>query len=134
MRILTDIIMLGFAIVTSVYDIKRRTIPVNILMAYSGAAILCSFSHIRVGGALVGGCFFLVSKLTREAVGYGDCWIITLFGIYLGIKNLIRLLFAASFLAAVASLVWMWKHGWKKEGSLPFVPFLTVGLLEVILL
>ena len=134
MRLLTGILMLGCAVATSVYDIKRRAIPVSMLLVYSVVTVICSLGQIGIGGALTGGCFFLVSRLTKEAIGYGDCWVITLFGIYLGAKDLIRLLFTASFFAAVVSLIWMWKQGWKREGSLPFVPFLTIGLLEVILL
>ena len=87
-----------------------------------------------LGGIVIGAIFFLISRLTNEAIGYGDAWMITLLGAYVGGKDLIRLLFTASFLAAVVSLVWMWKQGWKREGSLPFVPFLTIGLLEVIFL
>lgn len=134
MRILTDFIMLGFAIGISVCDWKRHMIPVKILGIYTVAAVLCTLPHIKVGGILIGILFWVVSRLTNEAVGYGDCWVITLLGMYLGWKDLLHLLFTASFLAGIVSLIWMWKQGWKREGGLPFVPFLTIGLMEVIFL
>ena len=140
MRVLTDGIMLGFAVGISVCDWKRRRIPVKWLVVYSIATISCVLFYIEgnlismLGGIMIGAIFFLISRLTNEAIGYGDAWMITLLGAYVGGKDLVRLLFTASFLAAVVSLVWMWKQGWKREGSLPFVPFLTVGLLEVIFL
>lgn len=134
MRILTDFIMLGFTLGVSIYDWKQRLIPVKFLWTYSAVAVLCAWSDVRIGGLLIGILFWLVSKITKEAIGYGDSWVITLLGMYLGGRDLIRLLFTASFLAAIVSLIWMWKQGWKREGSLPFVPFLTIGLMEVIFL
>lgn len=134
MRILTDMIMLSFALPISVCDFKKRRIPVKLLGAYSIAAILCSATDFKIGGLLIGVLFFLVSRITKEAIGYGDSWMIAILGIYVGGKNLIRLLFTASFLAGIVSLIWMWKRGWRKDGSLPFVPFLTIGLMEVIFL
>ena len=134
MRILTNLVMIGFAVGASICDWKRRTIPVKLLCIYSVAAVICSLSNIEGSGLLIGLLFFAVSKITKEAIGYGDSWIISILGLYLGGKRLIRLLFTASFLAGLVSLFWMWKRGWKRDGSLPFVPFLTIGLLEVIFL
>lgn len=134
MRILMDVVMIGFALAASVCDWKKRTIPVNLLVAYTAAVLIGVLFHIKIGGFLIGIFFFIVSKITKEAIGYGDSWMITIIGMYLGGKELIRLLFTASFLACLVSLLFMWKQGWKREGSLPFVPFLTAGLLEVIFL
>lgn len=134
MRILTDLVMIGFAMGVSEYDWKRRLIPVKFLWIYSAAAVLCAFPNIKIGGLMIGILFWVISKITKEAIGYGDSWVITLLGIYLGGKDLIRVLFTASFLAAIVSLILMWKQGWKREGNLPFVPFLTIGLMEVIFL
>lgn len=140
MCILTDGIMLGFALVVSMCDWKRRSISIKLLAAYSVATMICVLLDTEGkltsigGGIVIGALFFLISQLTKEAIGYGDSWMITLLGAYVGGKDLIRLLFTASFLAAVVSLIWMWKQGWKREGSLPFAPFLTIGLLEVICL
>lgn len=48
--------------------------------------------------------FLLISKCTRESIGYGDSWLILLLGIQLGYLKAISVLFAASLLAGVASL------------------------------
>ena len=134
MRILTDGVMLGFALAASICDWKRRTIPMKLLVAYTAAACMCTGLHVKIGGLLIGVFFFAISWLTKEDIGYGDSWIITILGMYLGWKDLIRVLFLASFLACLVSLGIMWKRGWKKEGSIPFVPFLTIGLLGVLVL
>ncbi len=140
MRVLTDGIMLGFAVYTSTCDWKSQRIPVAHLWNYTVAAILCTLLHIEgrllltAVGLLIGATFFVISKVTKESIGYGDSWVITLFGIYVGGKDLVRLLFTASFFAGLVSLIWMAAHQWKREKELPFVPFLTLGLMEVIFL
>ena len=37
-----------------------------------------------MGGVLIGIVFWLISKYSNETIGYGDSWIISLMGIYLG--------------------------------------------------
>ena len=134
MRILKDLMMFGFALGISVCDIRKRRIPVSLLILYSVVTLLCALPNVKAGGLLMGALFFGISKVTKEAIGYGDSWLVTLFGIYLGVEMLVQLLFTATFLAGVVSLFWMWKRGWNKKGSLPFVPFLALGFAEVIFL
>ena len=136
---LTDGVMMGFIWVCALFDLKMREIPIWVLLLFSGATVVSTlFGGQEVRTIVIGffiGCFFLVlSKVTKEAMGYGDSWIITLLGIYLGAEKLLWTLFIASFLAALASLYQMWKQNWDRTGSLPFVPFLAVGAAGVIYL
>ena len=43
-----------------------------------------------LGGAAVGAGFFLFSKCSKESIGYGDCWLVLLLGIFLGGKTLVE--------------------------------------------
>lgn len=88
--------------------------------------------------AISGGCSGNSSgdnKLdTREAVGYGDVWIITLLGIYLGIWDTVTLVCIAFFfssIAAVGCLVW---KKFRRDTRIPFVPFLTAAYVGVVFL
>lgn len=125
--------------VCAVCDLKNRTIPVWIL----GIAQICSFlvfleqnDSMRLEGilgALLGVCFFVISKVSREAVGYGDSWIVFLLGLAFGVKNLLWILAISSCLCAMVSLFLLLARKWKKEHRLPFVPFLWMGYLGVML-
>ena len=84
-----------------------------------------------MGGIGIGILFFIVSKVTKEAIGYGDSWLILLLGLYLGASKVLQLLFAASLGAAVVSLFYLWKYHWKRNATLPFVPFLVLAYLGV---
>ena len=96
-------------------------------------AVCCEEKSLwaRVGGALIGVLFFLISKLTKEAIGYGDSWLILLLGIHLGALVALQVLFAASFAAGVCSLFYLWMKRWRKGATLPFVPFIAVAYLGV---
>lgn len=137
---IADWIVLLLLGMCSVSDCKKRTIPVTLLIILSVAvtvfALICDgiSMRLRVGGALMGILFLLISKCTKEAIGYGDSWLILLLGIHMGYLRAIGVLFAASLLAGIASLFFLWKCNWKKTATLPFVPFLSISFLGAILL
>ena len=84
---------------------------------------------VYIWGAFVGIGFLIVSRCTKEALGYADSWMIFLLGMYLGIWKLVSAL-SFSFLAAG---IWsLGKVVLKKKGRkevIPFLPFLTAGYL-----
>lgn len=85
-------------------------------------------------GAVPGIVLGIISWITREAVGYGDVWIITLLGIYLGIwdtATLVCIAFFFSSIAAVGCLVW---KKFRRDTRIPFVPFLTAAYVGVVFL
>lgn len=129
------LILLGIA---GVIDWKKREIPIWLLMIMSATillfAICCNHVSIwyRFAGVLLGTAFFIVSKFTNEAVGYGDSWLILLLGVHLGIFKVLQLLFVASLMVAVFALFYLWKHRWRRKATLPFVPFLAITYMGVI--
>ncbi len=126
--------MLGMA---GIIDAKKREIPLWLLVVMSmavGVYVLCSWNTdmgYRLAGAGLGIFFFGVSKVTREAVGYGDSWVILLLGIQLGIMQALQILFVASILAAVFAVFYLWKQNWNRNVTLPFLPFLAISYIGV---
>ncbi len=128
-------VMLGAA---GVMDAKKREIPLWLLVMMSAAVgvyTLCSWNMemgYRLAGAGLGILFLVVSKVTREAIGYGDSWVILLLGIQLGIMQALQILFAASLLAAVFAVFYLWKKNWNRNVTLPFLSFLAISYIGVI--
>ncbi len=87
-----------------------------------------------LGGVAVGISFFFISKYSRESVGYGDSWLILLLGIFLGGKMIMEVICIASFLAALFSIGYGLVRGWNRKNTIPFIPFLTVAYVGVLLL
>lgn len=130
------LILLGIA---GVIDWKKREIPIWLLILMSVTVLFFSIFNKEVSiwhrlvGAAFGVIFFIISKFTKEAVGYGDSWLILLMGVHLGIFKALQLLFAASLMAAVVAIFYLWKRKWKRSETLPFVPFLAIAYTGVIL-
>ena len=87
-----------------------------------------------LGGVLVGAGFFLISKWSKEAIGYGDSFLILLLGIFLGGKILLEVVLFATLLASVFSLGVCMIRGWNKKYTIPFAPFLTLAYMGVVFL
>ena len=97
----------GYLCVVSMWDIRKREIPVWLIAAGGILSASLGYFHgkiplvLMVTGALVGGVFLLISRLTQEAFGYGDSLMIAVTGVYLGFWNVLYLLVWAYVLAAV---------------------------------
>ena len=130
-------ILLG---VCGVVDARKKQMPVLLLIGMSvivgGSLIFFKTEHMKlqIWGGLLGVLFFVISKCTNQAVGYGDSWIIMLLGISYGIFVSLKILFLASVAAGMGSLFFLWKQRWKRNTTIPFVPFLAVAYLGVMLL
>ena len=125
-------------LVLSTIDIKKRQIPVWLIIAAGAASILY---HITVGkqdlylmlGGIVIGCFFIfISKITREGLGYGDSFGILVLGIYLGFWQMLELLTFSFFLLTFVSIPFIWKKRMNRKVRLPFYPFMAGGYLLLI--
>ena len=130
-------ILLG---VCGVVDARKKQMPVLLLVGMSvivgGSLILFRTKpvQLQIWGGLLGVLFFVISKCTNQAVGYGDSWIIMLLGIRYGIFVTLKILFLASVAAGMGSLFFLWRRRWKRNTTIPFVPFLAVAYLGVMFL
>ena len=77
-------------------------------------------------GIGVGVLFLLVSKMTEEAIGYGDSVAIMILGGYLGFWKVVEVLAAAIFTSGVCSVILAFRGRVK---TMPFFPFLTLGYI-----
>ena len=113
--------VLAMAVLTglSVMDYRIRKVPRDVLLLCMAGVIIYQVLtgnvdwKLSVAGGLSGILFLWISKITNEAIGYGDSLAILILGIYLGIIGLICVVIKR-----------------KKKGlAFPFYPFLTVGYL-----
>ncbi|MEF9916604.1 MAG: prepilin peptidase [Lachnospiraceae bacterium] len=135
-----NIMMLIFLFICTVYDIRMRGIP-NLIM-YSGSGLVIVLRCMKmempcflwIGGGILGVFFLLISKYTKEALGYGDSWMILLLGVYLGLWNLLLLLSVALFLCSFGAMYQFLRHKSAEKATLPFLPFLTIAFISVVII
>lgn len=123
----------GYLCVLTVMDIRRKRL--NVLFLLSGFILVIAGGFCErnmppllfVTGGAVGILFLLTSRITEEAFGYGDSILILIMGSFLGFWNILSLLTAAFFMAAVFSGVMLVKKKFSRKSAFPFVPFLMIA-------
>ncbi len=118
----------------SIWDVRKKSLPVLGILAVLVTVLAQRFAESVpfwdcVAGCLVGGGFLMISKWSKEALGYGDSLLIMILGLQLGFWALMETLTYSMFLLGVISLIFIVLKGKNREMSLPFVPILTLGYL-----
>nr|WP_076779997.1 prepilin peptidase [Lachnoclostridium phocaeense] len=133
-----NLICLAFLLGISVYDVYSRRISrlalalANILAVSYALAVDERNLAATAAGAAAGLALLGISKITGEAVGYGDGWLVMALGIYLGIWSLLEVMAAAWVLLAFAAGLCLIRKKWSRETALPMTPFITAGFLNLL--
>lgn len=130
-----------FLLIEGIRDIKKREISMISVIITSMIGFLLRIPNIAdvwlglIGGVIVGVIFLLISKFTKERIGYGDGWVLLTAGICLGFRGVICLLSASLFIASVFSIALLLVRKVGRKTELPFVAFMIPGyiLLFIIL-
>ncbi|MEE1086874.1 MAG: A24 family peptidase [Schaedlerella sp.] len=138
--LLWEIIGCCYLLLLSIQDIRTRMVSQRILIIGGTLALIVQSVlklyplELCVAGGLLGVLFIGISRLTREALGYGDSFLITILGIFLGIWNLMYVLVIAFIISALVSMVVLIRFCYNRKKTLPFIPFLTAGYMAFIIL
>lgn len=141
--------MIGFGIyigvlllIGSVYDWKYCNLPVWILVAGGAGGVsgilydmFCEKrSLVEVGLALLPGMgAILLAYATHEQIGYGDGLFLLCIGGCLGKERTMMVVMAALSGACVVSILLLVCRKAGKNSRIPFVPFLALGCMLVLL-
>lgn len=132
----SQVMLLIFLFGAAASDARKKKISLIYILAglAAGAALTIFTKEISIwemlSGCAFGVAMMLVSKLSREAIGYGDSLMLAATGAFLGlIKNLI-MFFLALIIAVCAAAVLYLKKKRKKE--LAFIPFMLGGYIAML--
>ncbi len=121
--------------VESFLDIKKQQVWILLPVLAAGIGIWCSAQEKQISIKELFICICItmmlggVSKISNEALGMGDVWIMGSILAVMGVMDGIGILFLSFLLAALygGSLLMVKKAGRKK--TFPFVPFLLLGTI-----
>ena len=137
---IVDYMVAAFLVIAGYKDWRTKRISISILCIVTILAIIARLFITQasvwstMGGILIGIFFFVVSKCSKEAVGYGDSWLITSLGVYMGGMKLLEVMLIASFLTSLYSILYCVRRGWSRNYTIPFVPFIAVAYIGVLLI
>lgn len=129
-----------FLIICSVVDIMCRKIPVWFVWGYMliGIVISIGIEDKNIFGVILcllpGVSVLFISMITKGGIGIGDGAVFIALGIYNGLEVVLLTLLCAMFLCTVFSIVAFVLKKVKMNQEIPFVPFILVAYLGVLLL
>ena len=119
-------------LIQSIWDIRYKEIPIVVTIISGVIGILLGFwmqrAWLDVLCALFPGIVCLgISRITGEAIGYGDGYMLCAMGMYVTCEAVLAIGVMAIMMGGIFALVCLVlrrKHG---KDQLPFVPFLLVA-------
>ena len=133
-------ILLAFLGINAISDIKAKRILIWSVWVLGIFGLLYGFISkelmiLQVLITLLPGIIFLIiSKVTKESLGYGDGIVVLVMGVFINMQKLVRSLMLALLFAALWSIILMIFWGKKKQADFPFLPFVLLGYIGGILI
>lgn len=132
-----EICILAVLIVSAISDIRKKEVPLWEILG-CGAVSAASAAGAALKGEwdipgillslLPGLIMILISRVSREQIGYGDGLLALASGPALGIYDLGLGIVAALFLSGIVSAMLIVFKRAGRRMSIPFVPFMALGL------
>ncbi|MGN0346223.1 MAG: prepilin peptidase [Lachnospiraceae bacterium] len=129
-----------FLCVSSVLDLKNKTHKIS--FSYFFICLLLSIAMILICnrsiwkeslfGLLIGLFFLIISKITEEAIGYGDSFCYLIIGILNGWQTELKVVCLSILFGAIVAMVFVVKNRFQRCGKMPFIPVLTFSYLFVL--
>ncbi len=120
----------------SITDVRKRSIPAAALAVFVAVTVIYAVCIGRnmerwdiLGIVLLAGGIYGVGKLTDGQIGSGDAAIIFSLGMVLGFRRVVAVVWLGFVLCGIFGLVLMLLGRATRKTKLPFVPFLTVAQL-----
>lgn len=133
-------ILLGvILVISSIKDIKRRRISMSIIVPGIIILLICLPFRNNISivnglfGTIVGISMIGIGRLSRWQIGMGDGIVLILTGIGLGFWENAFLLLYALLLIFLFSVILLFLKKITKKTTLPFIPFIFLGYIGVIL-
>lgn len=138
LEMILKIVLLLFLTGAAFLDYRKRELPVLYIGIGFGVGLILRLVIGEPGvlevflGCLVGVVFLLISRLSREAIGYGDSLMIIATGASLGLIDNVLLMLCAVTLAALFSIGLLILKKNKRKDEIPFIPFLLSGYVVLL--
>ncbi len=128
-----------YLLVIAIGDIKYRKIGTMMILlgaVITGVTVVLEYQDVftHTLGMLAGGVFLLVSKWSKEAIGWGDSIVMLLFGIAWGVEGFMVCMMVAFLLCAGYGGLQMIRNKVDKKTAVPLFPFLCFGYWGMLLL
>lgn len=132
--------IMAFLGLCSIQDIREKRLSVKMLVVscllFLGMSLGLEEIPIeeRLHNILPGMLAFVLAFLTKEQVGYGDAACLGVLGILVSAGSLFGAVMAGLILLSFYSMILLVRKKADRKTTLPFLPFLSAGMLWQIIL
>lgn len=139
-RVLFKVWSSGFLLGCAIVDLKTKKVYQNICIINYIIAIVIKLhlSQLQVQPFIAGLCLcmvlLLISVISKQAIGYGDVFIMLALTGILHVKDVVKIFFLALFICCVFSMFMLLTKRLSIKSTVPFVPFLLAGDIAWIIL
>ncbi len=131
-----EILAFVFLGICAVCDSVEKKIPLAVVWLGIITALVLRMRGLSGDGTwqsaaaaiIPGTMFWLLSYISREKVGYGDGWMLVMVGLFAGLWKCFVIIMVSLLLESFVVLVLLALRRASGDDSLPFAPFLLIGL------
>lgn len=140
LEVIRSILFIIWLLVCSIQDIRDKKL--SVFLIFLGFICLFPFSLVfdkvsiynRLGGLLLGLFLIAMTYITRGQIGIGDGLFIMVIGVCFGFGISSTMLIYGLVLSALISLCMILLRKGKRDTRIPFIPFLFLGYLGVLII
>ena len=135
-KMIFEIIIGAILLTLALIDFEKKEVPILLILVLAVACVSfrlilgTSLSSISYGIS-IGGCLIAIAIITKEKIGLGDGLVVTSLGFFLGASKTIWMLFWASLIMTLVSVILLLMKKRKLGSTLPFMPAIFLGFLLV---
>jgi prepilin signal peptidase PulO-like enzyme (type II secretory pathway) len=122
-------------LILSLWDIKQKEVPVPTLYCLFLMCVVmavtnpyCRIINNLVVGGVLSVALFILYKVASDKIGLGDVEIMLALGFAFGYPQIFSIIFSSLFLSMVFGILLMTVKKAKLKTTIPFVPFLFIGM------
>jgi leader peptidase (prepilin peptidase) / N-methyltransferase len=139
-QILLKIITIMWLCLCSLQDVKKKQINLKLILC--GFLILIIGSNLvdtiafwnRIAGFSLGLILIILNPITKGQIGIGDGLIVSCIGLCFGFTETALILMISLFISAIFSLFLLVVKKVNRNYTIPFIPFILIGYLGVLII
>lgn len=129
----TDYLLWIYLVVNTISDIRTKKVNVlwSLLFTFGGIMFFVCGQEKDfisfIGGFLIGISLLFLAYVSKEAVGWGDGFVVMTVGIWLGFTRILMILMGGLLLAAGHGLIKIMLKKADRKSELAFMPFFSLA-------
>ena len=134
-----SVLILFVLIIASVRDIVCKEVDIREIMALITLMVVYifmddTFKMINsIWGLLFGLLLIVFSKLSKQALGFGDAIVLLVLGVGFGVYRVIYIFMISLIISSVIAIIFFLLKKVGRKTQLPFIPYITIAVMVMMI-